>query len=48
MGLITTNSLRQTFNRRVVQAALDKCLGLTFAIPDHSWVDNADGYKRVT
>ena len=34
-GLITTNSLRQTFNRRVVQAALDKNLQLTYAIPDH-------------
>ncbi|MDO8277358.1 MAG: class I SAM-dependent DNA methyltransferase [Burkholderiaceae bacterium] len=43
MGLITTNSLRQTFNRRVVQAAMDKGLGLTLAIPDHPWVDNADG-----
>ena len=42
-GLITTNSLRQTFNRRVVQAALDKGLALTFAIPDHPWVDNANG-----
>ncbi|TAG33241.1 MAG: hypothetical protein EAZ34_08125 [Polaromonas sp.] len=39
-GLITTNSLRQTFNRRVVQAALDKGLALTFAIPDHPWVDS--------
>ena len=34
-GLITTNSLRQTFNRRVVQVALDKGVALTFAIPDH-------------
>ncbi len=42
-GLITTNSLRQTFNRRVVQAALDKGLALTFAIPDHPWVDSANG-----
>jgi hypothetical protein len=42
-GLITTNSLRQTFNRRVVQAALDQKLGLSFAIPDHPWVDNANG-----
>ncbi len=42
-GLITTNSLRQTFNRRVVQAALDKGLVLTFAIPDHPWVDSANG-----
>jgi hypothetical protein len=97
MGLITTNSLRQTFNRRVVQAALDgklasanalvegvvaegllstsalggtgagmagglilskaqksapghthpgaetSALVLTFAIPDHPWVDSANG-----
>lgn len=41
MGLITTNSLRQTFNRRVVQAALDKSTALTFAVPDHPWVDSA-------
>lgn len=43
MGLITTNSLRQTFNRRVVQAALDKHTALTFAIADHPWVDSANG-----
>ncbi len=43
MGLITTNSLRQTFNRRVVQAALDKCTHLLMAIPDHPWVDGANG-----
>ena len=42
-GLITTNSLRQTFNRRVVQAAFDKGMALTFAIPDHPWVDSANG-----
>ncbi|MDD5324610.1 MAG: class I SAM-dependent DNA methyltransferase [Polaromonas sp.] len=89
-GLITTNSLRQTFNRRVVQAAMDGQAGsgarsavdlmlskaqktkvsvetnlyssyvgtksapgrphptagkvvLVFAIPDHPWVDNANG-----
>lgn len=41
MGLITTNSLRQNFNRRVVQAALDKSTVLTFAVPDHPWVDSA-------
>lgn len=39
MGLITTNSIRQTFNRRVVQAALDKGSYLHMAIPDHPWVD---------
>ena len=42
-GLITTNSLRQTFNRRVVQSALDKGVTLAFAVPDHPWVDSADG-----
>jgi hypothetical protein len=40
-GFITTNSLRQTFNRRVVQAAMDDGLYLTFAIPDHPWIDSA-------
>jgi len=76
-GLITTNSLRQTFARRVVQMHLDgsaNCwegsadtlvrttknggeaaklneagksarapLSLAFAIPDHPWVDTAEG-----
>ncbi|MEK7833145.1 MAG: DNA methyltransferase, partial [Acidobacteriota bacterium] len=44
-GLITTNSLRQTFNRRVIQKYLDgkEPLSLLFAIPDHPWVDSADG-----
>jgi hypothetical protein len=42
-GLITTNSLNQTFNRRVVQAAIDQGLHLSFTVPDHPWVDNANG-----
>ncbi|MBT9477059.1 DNA methyltransferase [Polaromonas sp.] len=42
-GLITTNSLRQTFNRRVVQTALGKGVALALAIPDHPWVDSANG-----
>ncbi len=44
-GLITTNSLRQTFNRRVVahHMAQKQPLSLAFAIPDHPWVDEADG-----
>ncbi len=45
-GLITTNSLRQAFNRRVVEAQLSdkkQPLSLVFAIPDHPWVDSADG-----
>lgn len=41
-GFITTNSLRQTFNRRVLEKHLDK-LQLAFAIPDHPWVENSDG-----
>lgn len=45
-GLITTNSLRQTFNRRVLQTHLAETktpLSLLFAIPDHPWVDAGDG-----
>ncbi|MDP3455691.1 MAG: hypothetical protein Q8R75_05915 [Methyloversatilis sp.] len=44
-GFITTNSLKQTFNRRVVDAQLKAAppLSLAFAIPDHPWVDNANG-----
>ena len=42
-GLITTNSLRQTFNRRVVQLGLAQGLSLRFAVPDHPWVDSANG-----
>ncbi len=44
-GLITTNSLRQTFARRVVQAQLaaKPPLSLLFAIPDHPWVDTVEG-----
>lgn len=45
-GLITTNSLRQTFNRRVLKPHLSdqkKPLSLLFAIPDHPWVDTQFG-----
>ena len=44
-GLITTNSITQTFNRSVLQAHLeaDAALSLVFAIPDHPWVDSATG-----
>ncbi len=53
-GFITTNSLRQTFNRRVVAAHLRPVaasasepiappLALRFALPDHPWVDTSDG-----
>lgn len=45
-GFITTNSLRQTFNRRVLEPHLNdkkKPLSLLFAIPDHPWVEANDG-----
>ncbi|UYZ61055.1 class I SAM-dependent DNA methyltransferase [Hymenobacter latericus] len=45
-GFITTNSLKQTFNRRVLQPFLDgdnAPLMLDFAIPDHPWIDSGDG-----
>ena len=50
-GFITTNSLRQTFNRRVLEHHLqaEPPLSLRFAIPDHPWVDTADGAAvRIT
>lgn len=44
-GLITTNSLRQTFSRRVVQSALsaNPPLSIRLAIPDHPWVESTEG-----
>ncbi len=44
-GFITTNSLKQTFNRRVLERHLDAAppLSLAWAIPDHPWVDAASG-----
>jgi hypothetical protein len=44
-GLITTNSLRQTFNRQVTElhTTSKHPLRLRFVIPDHPWVDSADG-----
>jgi len=52
-GFITTNSIRQESNRRVIQshigpmpvAGADKrpLLELRTAIPDHPWVENAEG-----
>lgn len=42
-GLITTNSIKQTFNRRVLEPHLNEGLNLAFAIPDHPWVENTDG-----
>jgi hypothetical protein len=44
-GLITTNSITQTFNRRIVQRLLSTTpyIHIAFAIPDHPWVDEANG-----
>ena len=45
-GFITTNSIHQTFNRRVLEPFLadeKNPLHLAFAIPDHPWIDSADG-----
>ena len=45
-GFITTNSLRQTFQRRVIEPHLDdedSPASLVFAVPDHPWVDSING-----
>ncbi len=44
-GFVTTNSISQKFNRRVLEKhmAAKKPISLRFAIPDHPWVDAADG-----
>ena len=44
-GFITTNSISQSFNRRVVDPHLTdkKPLSIVFAIADHPWVDSAEG-----
>ena len=45
-GFITTNSLTQIFNRRVLQRHLEaetNPVSLAFAIPNHPWVDATEG-----
>lgn len=48
-GFVTTNSIKQTFNRRVIEDHLTASvkdahpLSLVYAVPDHPWVDEADG-----
>lgn len=44
-GFITTNSIHQISNRGVIESALEgkKPLRIAYAIPDHPWVDSADG-----
>jgi len=44
-GFIATNSLGQTFNRRVLERHMtaEPPLSVIFAVPDHPWVDASDG-----
>ncbi|SMC00580.1 RNA-binding region, partial [Hymenobacter roseosalivarius DSM 11622] len=45
-GFITTNSLTQIFNRRVMERHMEadeNPVSLTFAIPNHPWVDASEG-----
>jgi hypothetical protein len=44
-GFVTTNSITQSFSRRVVTAHLkaEDRLSLLFAIPNHPWVDERNG-----
>jgi len=44
-GLITTNSVQQTFNRKVMEKQIKGSppVSLIFAIPDHPWVASEDG-----
>lgn len=44
-GFITTNSITQVFNRSVVESQLQnqEPISLVYAIPDHPWVDSAEG-----
>lgn len=42
-GLITTNSITQTYNRAVIARALEAGARLAWAIPTHPWVDEAGG-----
>ncbi len=43
-GLITTNSITQAFNRQVIEPYLHgNHAHLIFAVPDHPWIDSADG-----
>lgn len=44
-GLVTTNSITQAFNRKVLNAHLKAKdpVSIDFAIPDHPWVDTIDG-----
>ncbi|WP_315855245.1 class I SAM-dependent DNA methyltransferase [Chenggangzhangella methanolivorans] len=49
VGLVTTNSISQLFQRRVMERSLDAVLqvSLIFAVPDHPWTKAADGSAAV-
>lgn len=44
-GFVTTNSITQVFNRRIVEAHLNgkDAISLVFAIPNAPWIDETDG-----
>jgi hypothetical protein len=45
-GFITTNSITQEYSRAAIESDLganSKPIHLLFAVPDHPWVDSADG-----
>lgn len=43
-GFITTNSITQSFNREILNNYLsNQKVSLSFAIPDHPWIDEKDG-----
>jgi hypothetical protein len=43
-GFITTNSISQTLNRRVIEAALKSGkIHLSYVVPDHPWIDATSG-----
>ncbi|MEM1117325.1 MAG: DNA methyltransferase, partial [Bacteroidota bacterium] len=44
-GFITTNSITMAFNQKVLEHHLgaEPPLALAFAVPDHPWVDSAEG-----
>jgi len=42
-GLITTNSIVQSYSNSLIQKYLDrKEILINFAVPDHPWVDSQD------
>jgi len=42
-GLITTNSITQTKNRAVIEAAAARGAHVVWAVADHPWIDEVDG-----